>query len=194
MSEPWENWRPTFTKRLNTVLDETQADTVLELLAPELAAWAEYENAVTWHTECLSCANMLSSCIKETVRAETAEAARDSALARCEEMNEAAVNHVRRIGRLKQQVEELSQALDDARNERDAATERAIGYRESLRSSRATVRELREAKDRSVGSLLHEAARRMKDTGHDEDAVTFLDLLAARQTEDFLTDIPEDTP
>ena len=146
MSEPWENWHPTFAKRLSAVLDEAQTSAVLELLAPELAGWAEYENAVTWHTECLSCANMLSSCIKETVRAESAEAARDSALARCEEMNEAAINHVRRIGRLKQQVEELSQALDDARNERDAATERAIGCRESLRSSRATVRELREAK------------------------------------------------
>lgn len=194
MSEPWENWRPTFAKRLNTVLDETLTSTVLELLAFELAAWAEYENAVTWHTECLSCANMLSSCITETVRAETAEAARDAALARCEEMNESAINHVRRIGRLKQQVEELSQALDEARNERDAATERAIGCQESLRSSRATVRELREAKDRSVGSLLHEAARRMKDTGHDKDTVTFLDLLAARQTEGFLTDMPENTP
>lgn len=38
---------------------------------PELA---EYENAITWGTSCLSCARILDSAYAETVRAERAEA------------------------------------------------------------------------------------------------------------------------
>lgn len=50
-----------------------EADAVLTELERELAALAEYENAITWHTDCLSCARVLDSGYGETVRAEKAE-------------------------------------------------------------------------------------------------------------------------
>lgn len=50
------------------------ADTALAELKRELATLAEYENAITWQTDCLSCARILDSCIRETERAEKAEA------------------------------------------------------------------------------------------------------------------------
>ena len=74
MSAPWDIQSPHLMQRLAAVLGEDAAAAAMYLLTPELSAWAEYENAVTWHTECLSCANMLTSCIQETVRAEKAEA------------------------------------------------------------------------------------------------------------------------
>jgi hypothetical protein len=52
-----------------------EADAVLTELKRELAALATYENAITWHTDCLSCARVLDSCIRETERAEKAEGA-----------------------------------------------------------------------------------------------------------------------
>jgi hypothetical protein len=39
---------------------------------------ARYENAITWNTSCTSCAAVLDSCYAETVRAEKAEAGRDT--------------------------------------------------------------------------------------------------------------------
>jgi len=121
VSTPWDIQSPALLKRLEAVLGEDRATVALNALAPELAAWAEYENAINWHTECLSCANMLSSCITETVRAETAETALASARADLErsdevqgEMNEKAIGYVREVARLKQQMEELSTTLDEA--------------------------------------------------------------------------------
>lgn len=46
----------------------------LEALQLRLAVLAEYENAITWGTDCLSCARVLDSSIRETERAEKAEA------------------------------------------------------------------------------------------------------------------------
>lgn len=46
------------------------ADAALTELQPELAALAEYENAITWQTDCLSCARVLDSSIRETERAD----------------------------------------------------------------------------------------------------------------------------
>ncbi|MHC3450814.1 hypothetical protein [Streptomyces prasinus] len=51
------------------------ADAVLVELKRELAALAEYENTITWMTTCTSCARVLDSSIRETERAEKAEAA-----------------------------------------------------------------------------------------------------------------------
>lgn len=55
------------------------ADAVLVELKRELAALAEYENTITWMTTCTSCARVLDSSIRETERAEKAEAALDKA-------------------------------------------------------------------------------------------------------------------
>ncbi|MEV6180166.1 hypothetical protein [Streptomyces sp. NPDC052015] len=52
-----------------------EADAVLAELKPELDALADYENRITWHTTCQSCARVLDSRIRETERAERAEAA-----------------------------------------------------------------------------------------------------------------------
>lgn len=54
---------------------ESMADAVLASLQPRLAALAEYENAITWHTDCLNCARVMNSAYAETMRAEKAEAA-----------------------------------------------------------------------------------------------------------------------
>jgi hypothetical protein len=56
------------------------AAAVLAELKPELDRLAEYENRITWHTTCGSCArildsSILDSSIRETERAEQAEAA-----------------------------------------------------------------------------------------------------------------------
>lgn len=51
-----------------------EADFVLAELRAELGALAEYENTITWMTTCTSCARILDSCIRETERAERAEA------------------------------------------------------------------------------------------------------------------------
>ncbi|GGU84398.1 hypothetical protein GCM10010275_19310 [Streptomyces litmocidini] len=50
------------------------ADAVLAELKRELDAFAEYENTINWMTTCLSCARVLDSLIRETERAEWAEA------------------------------------------------------------------------------------------------------------------------
>jgi hypothetical protein len=76
MSTPYEIRLPSLRNRLTAltgITDET-VDAVLEALKPELAAYAEYENAVNWMTECTSCARLLDSCYAETIRAEQAEA------------------------------------------------------------------------------------------------------------------------
>lgn len=52
-----------------------EADAALAELERELSAFAEYENAINWMTTCLSCARVLDSSIRETERAEQAEAA-----------------------------------------------------------------------------------------------------------------------
>ncbi|MFG3488510.1 hypothetical protein [Streptomyces sp. NPDC047972] len=51
-----------------------EADAVLAELERELSAFVEYENAINWHTTCLACARVLDSCLRETERAERAEA------------------------------------------------------------------------------------------------------------------------
>jgi hypothetical protein len=51
------------------------ADAVLAALQPELDRLAEYENTINWMTTCTSCARVLDSSIRETERAERAEAA-----------------------------------------------------------------------------------------------------------------------
>jgi hypothetical protein len=55
-----------------------EADAVLAELKREMDALAEYENAITWLTTCLACARVLDSGIRETERAERAEAAHDA--------------------------------------------------------------------------------------------------------------------
>lgn len=52
-----------------------EADAVLTELKRELDALAEYENTINWMTTCTGCARVLDSCIRETERAERAEAA-----------------------------------------------------------------------------------------------------------------------
>lgn len=51
------------------------ADAALATLKAELDRLADYENRINWHTTCASCARILDSAYRETVRAETAEAA-----------------------------------------------------------------------------------------------------------------------
>jgi regulator of sirC expression with transglutaminase-like and TPR domain len=69
------------------ILNMSEADdlavAVLTELSRELDAFAEYENAINWMTTCTSCARVLDSSIRETERAERAEAtvARIAALA-----------------------------------------------------------------------------------------------------------------
>lgn len=60
-------------KTEDAYLIEHLIDAVLGPLQPRLAALAAYENAITWHTDCLSCARTLDSSIRETWRAEKAE-------------------------------------------------------------------------------------------------------------------------
>lgn len=50
-------------------------DAVLAAIQPALARLAEYENTINWMTTCTSCARVLDSSIRETERAERAEAA-----------------------------------------------------------------------------------------------------------------------
>ncbi len=52
-----------------------EADFVLAELRTELASLAEYESTINWMTTCTSCARVLDSSIRETERAERAEAA-----------------------------------------------------------------------------------------------------------------------
>jgi hypothetical protein len=52
-------------------LTDTEAARLLE----GIARLADYENRITWHTTCGSCARILDSAYAETVRAEQAEAA-----------------------------------------------------------------------------------------------------------------------
>jgi hypothetical protein len=61
------------------------ARAVLAELKPELAALADYENRITWHTTCSSCARILDSSIRETERAEQAVAAIARVRAACDE-------------------------------------------------------------------------------------------------------------
>lgn len=228
MSEVYAVQSPTLKKHLLAELTEEQADAALRILHPQLSSWAEYENAITWHTECLSCANMLSSCIKETVRAETAE----KELADYEEnvvgeMNERAIDAARKIAELEAQLAEHRQAADVTRQldeeadqrleevvallqhyrkayedtdkqrihaleERDVWHARALSRRDALHRMRAKLRLKSGLTDETVAHLLHDAARRMEDAGHDDDAVNFLDLLADRHIDGFFTDMPED--
>lgn len=52
-------------------------DIAIHALKPELDRLADYENRITWYTTCESCARILDSSIRETERAEQAEAALD---------------------------------------------------------------------------------------------------------------------
>lgn len=56
--------------------DRRTASTITNAELDQLyARIAEYENTITWHTTCTSCARILDSSIRETERAEKAEAA-----------------------------------------------------------------------------------------------------------------------
>jgi hypothetical protein len=50
-------------------------DAVLAAIRPVWDRLAEYENTINWMTTCTGCARILDSCIRETERAERAEAA-----------------------------------------------------------------------------------------------------------------------
>ena len=133
MTTPYERWLPNLTERLNAVLTEEQTEAALTVLKPQLVAWADYENAINWHTDCTSCARILESSYAETMRAENAE----KELADFEEsvvgdMNERAIDNAREIARLKEELTVMEN--------------RMIGYREALRNCRAFNREPREEK------------------------------------------------
>jgi hypothetical protein len=67
------------------------ANAVLAELEPELDALAEYEHTINWMTTCTSCARILDSCIRETERAERAEAAIARVRAECGRLHRASV-------------------------------------------------------------------------------------------------------
>jgi len=67
-------------------------------------------------------------------------------------------------------------ANDEARTARTQLAE-LIGYDAHERDA-----EYEKHVDALIAASLHEAARRMENAGHDDDAVAFLDLLATRQT------------
>ena len=67
-------------------------------------------------------------------------------------------------------------ANDEARTARTQLAE-LIGYGPNERDD-----EFEKHVDALIAASLHEAARRMENAGHDDDAVAFLDLLATRQT------------
>lgn len=87
--QPTTRWTPVTARAFNAVLPALRtagewlplsarravADAVLAELKPELDAFAEYENTINWMTTCTSCARVLDSGIRETERAERAEAA-----------------------------------------------------------------------------------------------------------------------
>lgn len=68
---------------------------VLRELHRELAALVEYENAINWMTTCTGCARVLDSCIRETERAERAEAAIERARSLATRLEEFAENALR---------------------------------------------------------------------------------------------------
>jgi hypothetical protein len=51
----------------------------------------DYENRITWHTTCQSCARILDSSIRETERRERAEAALARVRAECDQLHRASV-------------------------------------------------------------------------------------------------------
>lgn len=65
----WDHARSAWYAHADAVLGVR--DTELQQLREQLA---EYENAINWHTDCLSCATVLNSCYEQTMRAEQAEA------------------------------------------------------------------------------------------------------------------------
>jgi hypothetical protein len=110
VTTPYEIRQPGLRNRLLTIMDisEEIADAALELLKPELSAFAEYESAINWHTTCTSCARILDSAYKETVRAEKAE----QALEQYEEsvvgdLNEKNINLARTVARLQKELDDL---------------------------------------------------------------------------------------
>jgi hypothetical protein len=70
---------------------QIQATAILAELQPELVRLADYENRITWDTTCASCARILDSSIRETERAEKAEAAIDRVKAACDQLHRASV-------------------------------------------------------------------------------------------------------
>lgn len=173
MSDVYDIQSPSLKKRLLAVMSEEQADAALAALRPELTAWAEYENAVTWQTDCLSCANMLSSCIKETVRAETAE----KELADFEEnvvgdMNEKAIAAARQIARLEAQVAELRADLEESDRTADENLNEAIdamrrfkeAYEQSEQQRQNALAEREEWRHRALAKrgAIHEVRAELK--------------------------------
>jgi chromosome segregation ATPase len=173
MSDVYAIQSPALKKRLLAVMDEDQADAALAVLEPELAAWAEYENAATWQTDCLSCANMLSSCIKETVRAETAE----KELADYEEnvvgdMNEKAIAAARRIAELETQVTELRADLENLEKTEDENLAEALdvmrrfkeAYEQSEQQRQNALAEREEWRQRALArrGAIHEIRAELK--------------------------------
>lgn len=126
MTAPYENWRPFFTSKLCNAFTEDQVKGILGILEPQLAAWAEYESVINWHTTCTSCARILDSAYKETVRAEKAE----QALEQYEEsvvgdLNEKNIRLARRVAALEGEVERL-EAIRQLHLESDKSTDAEI--------------------------------------------------------------------
>ncbi|MFH8813062.1 hypothetical protein ACH4GZ_38685 [Streptomyces hygroscopicus] len=65
-----DDTRSAVMRALVPLVDQLRADR--DRLAAKVV---EFDNAITWHTTCLSCSRVLDSCYRETVRAEQAEAA-----------------------------------------------------------------------------------------------------------------------
>lgn len=80
-------------------------DAVHAAFQPELDRLADYENRITWHTSCGSCARVLDSAIRETERAEQAE-------------NRLRLAHQARRGK-EQQLDGIRRALCDVGAMRD---------------------------------------------------------------------------
>jgi hypothetical protein len=88
---------PMTPERLNELLDTDPL--ALRNAAVELLQRVQhYENALTWHTNCLNCSRLLDASYTETRRAERAEAERDSALQQ-RDQSDAEAHRARAIAR-----------------------------------------------------------------------------------------------
>lgn len=74
--------------------DERIVDAVMGVVQPHFDQLADYENRITWHTTCASCARTLDSCYAETMRAEQAEAQLNAAKRKANEMGAWGVLHI----------------------------------------------------------------------------------------------------
>lgn len=173
---------PTLKKRLAEEFTEQQAEAVLRILAPQLIAWAEYENAINWHTDCLNCARVLDSAYQETCRAEKAE----KELEAYEEnvvgdMNEKAIDAARKIAELQRLYDEARAVIDELRSDiasRDEADDKQLGeaidvmrrfkeaYEQSEKQRQNALAEREEWRRRALArrAAIHEIRAELKKT------------------------------